>query len=671
MAFLRSDFEQYTLLGGLSFQGSTVDFLAVEAADDCFDLIGCPDISKQTTDYFSHWEVNGLDPEGEGSAKDEIDELLEQFDFGGGNPFLAQTDDKSIFGPEDSTIQQIEETLEDFLEEELRNQINESLLSQPQQNAPAKSTKIHLSHNSNKASPPENSLLLDSSLLSLTFSASQDLSLPLIASQTCGMTLQIEAVDEVDSNRAANGEFYKCEHELTDDQFAVPFVENDLSFELLSSDNSRTFEDTFAMELELSQFAAGVLQTVEESSTRAGLSGTRQTPHVHFENSYDYIEPSLELDQLSNELAPLFVQNLFYETTLQDLSQRHGTEFDFDNNIDYGYDSAFQNSYVYLNAEEMHSATVGITPLILSTVPRSFPEVPNLPIPLRGLLDFGIGGLASINEFNRGENYQFGSQLTPFNSSTTGSSSNRNSPPRTLDGNPDDSKPERPKRPKKEKRKFDYSSVKPKNLVVKEPHLQNVAKNPPQNVEEYESVLIELWDPSLGAIKRIRHIRGDIDYLHDLHPHVFYERNPYFKPHRPYQQEFTRVELNPLTGAPIMETRSALCVYCENFHFYELKNSCYSQHMSHSHGIYTDDYLTPDPLLIGRYLLSKKSSPTRKTLPRQRSHEGVVCPACYEVVEILCWSSTKTTKPLSNYLRHFKEKHRVEKRKETFFRLHA
>ncbi|QBM87161.1 protein of unknown function DUF4451 [Metschnikowia aff. pulcherrima] len=227
------------------------------------------------------------------------------------------------------------------------------------------------------------------------------------------------------------------------------------------------------------------------------------------------------------------------------------------------------------------------------------------------------------------------------------------------------------KKPKRMKRVFDYSEAKVNTIEVPCPELRNRLVTREQIIEALGDQFDHSKAELVCDINRRRYVRESLDGLEGLHPNVAYEKNYLFNISHPYQQEFTRVELDPTTGAPIKETRSALCCYCEDLRFYELKNSCYSQHMSHSHGVYTDNSLAPDPILQGKYSMSKKFTPGRKTTPRPRDHPGVVCPVCLDLIEVCCWSSTREKNPLSNYLRHFRDKHRVEKRKETFFNLKA
>lgn len=201
------------------------------------------------------------------------------------------------------------------------------------------------------------------------------------------------------------------------------------------------------------------------------------------------------------------------------------------------------------------------------------------------------------------------------------------------------------------------------------PQLDNCARGPERSETGYKSKCVKLFEgkayDELSHIVRTRYVWTRESFESLRHDGMVYEYNEYFDVSRPYQQQFTRVEHE--NGIMKNDTRSALCAYCEQPNFYELKNSCYAQHMSHLHGIFTDDYLTPNPIYPGRYLVAKNSNPNRKTVARVRECDSVVCPACYEVAEVRCWKSTLALKPLSNYLRHFKEKHRVARNRDTYF----
>lgn len=228
----------------------------------------------------------------------------------------------------------------------------------------------------------------------------------------------------------------------------------------------------------------------------------------------------------------------------------------------------------------------------------------------------------------------------------------------------------KPKNKRKSKRLFDYAGAQVLQELNSSLKLQNVARNPEAN-ESWRKQLVLLYDQQLCEIKRTQLKRGSLDTILEMHQNVLYETNAGFGPDKPYQQEFTRTELDPITKEPLMYTRSGLCAFCDDLHFYELKNSCYSQHLCHLHGIYPDNFLTPDPLHIGKYLVTKGGSPKRKTKPRKRPHDCVVCPGCYELVEIRCWESTLGKNPFANYLRHFKEKHRVNKYLESYFTMQS
>ncbi|KAF8003363.1 hypothetical protein HF325_002608 [Metschnikowia pulcherrima] len=192
----------------------------------------------------------------------------------------------------------------------------------------------------------------------------------------------------------------------------------------------------------------------------------------------------------------------------------------------------------------------------------------------------------------------------------------------------------KPKKPRRVKRVFDYSKANVNTIEVPCPELQKIMITQAELIE----VCGDQFDGEKakeGEINRRRFVRGSLDGLAGLHPNVAYEKNPLFDLSRPYQQEFTRVELDPTTGfTPIIP-------------------------------------LTPDAIIPGDYNLSKKFTPGRKTIPHARDRPGVVCPACLDVVEIRCWKSTLEKKPLSNYLRHFKDKHRVESNKDSFVDLQA
>ena len=214
---------------------------------------------------------------------------------------------------------------------------------------------------------------------------------------------------------------------------------------------------------------------------------------------------------------------------------------------------------------------------------------------------------------------------------------------------------------------FDYDDINidQKVVICK---LVNLAANP---ISELGLILIlsrlikrkESEEERIFSVNRTRYTRATIESLSILHPNVQYQRNSQFSIDKPYEPEYIRVQMNPVTNTPFNETRCGLCPYCPNLVFKNLKTSTYAQHLSLTHGIQTDNYITPNPLLYGSYNL-KKSNTNRKTKAHISEKNGVICPVCHDIVETECSKTTATQKPLNNYLRHFKEKHRKCKEKE-------
>ncbi|MDN6572537.1 MAG: DUF4451 domain-containing protein [Staphylococcus equorum] len=213
---------------------------------------------------------------------------------------------------------------------------------------------------------------------------------------------------------------------------------------------------------------------------------------------------------------------------------------------------------------------------------------------------------------------------------------------------------------------FDYDDINIDQKVVA-CKLVNLAANP---ISESALILIlsrlnkrkESEEERIFSVNRTRYTRANIGSLSILHPNVQYQRNTQFSIDKPYEPEYIRVQMNPVTNAPFNETRCGLCPYCPSLVFKNLKTSTYAQHLSLTHGIQTDNYITPNPLLYGSYNL-KKNNTNRKTRAHISEKNGVICPVCHDIVETECSKTTATRKPLNNYLRHFKEKHRKRKEK--------
>ncbi|GEQ66606.1 hypothetical protein JCM33374_g269 [Metschnikowia sp. JCM 33374] len=238
------------------------------------------------------------------------------------------------------------------------------------------------------------------------------------------------------------------------------------------------------------------------------------------------------------------------------------------------------------------------------------------------------------------------------------------------DENLDVQNAKRPKRHAQSKLEFDYSKIKFENTVILAPQLQNIAKKALPEGRKLEESL-RLYSEDTNVITRTRYHRDNLDCLDNIHANVAYIKNLKFDINSPYQQEFTRVKLDPQTGKPKGYTRSALCAYCEKVCFYELKTSCYGHHLYRQHGVFPDGYLTPNPLLRGIYNVIKKENETRKSTPQVREREAVFCPVCYELVEtgVLSEMLDRETNPITNYLNHFNFAHRNQTLKEQYFNL--
>lgn len=215
-------------------------------------------------------------------------------------------------------------------------------------------------------------------------------------------------------------------------------------------------------------------------------------------------------------------------------------------------------------------------------------------------------------------------------------------------------------------REFSYD-VNIESYLETSDKLINVAKNEePYNFQDLlRNKLLELKvnrEHSICCIKRSRYIRINLDPILNLYKNVGYELNPNFHISKPYEPQYVRFEIDETNGLPFNETRCGLCPYCPDITFKNLKTSTYSQHLALTHGVYTDNYLTPNPLYYGIYII-KKTNTRRRTKAHEHERCGVVCPCCYAIVGTECSKTTASSKPLNNYMRHFKEYHRQSKDK--------
>lgn len=216
-------------------------------------------------------------------------------------------------------------------------------------------------------------------------------------------------------------------------------------------------------------------------------------------------------------------------------------------------------------------------------------------------------------------------------------------------------------------RKFSYEGYTVPTYIEDGSLLVNTARN--EEPEEFPHILAEkLLELSLDKeeeicmIRRDRYVRQNLKAIEGLYKNVDYELNPKFEVTRPYEPQYIRYEVDPSNGLAFNETRCGLCPYCPHLNFKNLKTSTYAQHLALTHGVYTDNYLTPNPFYYGLYVI-RKTNLNRKTKSHEHKRCGVVCPCCYEIVGTECSKTTASSKPLNNYMRHFRENHRQSKNK--------
>ncbi|ODV69927.1 hypothetical protein HYPBUDRAFT_146313 [Hyphopichia burtonii NRRL Y-1933] len=160
----------------------------------------------------------------------------------------------------------------------------------------------------------------------------------------------------------------------------------------------------------------------------------------------------------------------------------------------------------------------------------------------------------------------------------------------------------------------------------------------------------------LCNIRRPRYIRNSLNHL--ITKLQLYEKNPKFSIENPFQYEFTRVERSKKTLCPINSSREGLCPYCPGLCFFKLRDHLnhnhYSEHLANVHGVFADNYLTPNPYGHGKYrqFLKQSKYDSIETDP----YVAVSCPVCCQLIEI-------TDDSLDPYMMHFRIKHRVSKLK--------
>lgn len=208
---------------------------------------------------------------------------------------------------------------------------------------------------------------------------------------------------------------------------------------------------------------------------------------------------------------------------------------------------------------------------------------------------------------------------------------------------------------------IEYQSELIPTVVIPCPELINTARNDItlEQMEENRNKAVKIYNDELQSICKINrncYLRLSLTSLQPYR-NIKYEKNPNFHITRPYEPQFVRYEVDESNGLPYNPTRCGLCPFCEKITFLNLKTSSYAQHLALTHGIYTDNFLTPNPYDFGEYRLVKSGS-DRITTAHENNRLGVVCPCCNQVIGTHCSQTTAKDRPLNNFLRHFRDFHR-------------
>lgn len=208
-------------------------------------------------------------------------------------------------------------------------------------------------------------------------------------------------------------------------------------------------------------------------------------------------------------------------------------------------------------------------------------------------------------------------------------------------------------------------------------HLINVARNPEPApyfdeatqkpvVPAFRRYMVTLLDQRFCRIQRKRYVRPNLQDLQKNDTQHVYVKHFFFSDKEPYSYQWVRKEKDE-TGRVIQNSRSALCSYCKDFQFFDIRRSYYATHMALYHGVYPNDYLTPEPLFAGIYHTPRYSR--LGTIDGTEERRCVVCPACYDLFDFDVGGIGSGNFNLFSYLRHFKDAHR-SKRLEGYFALH-
>lgn len=140
-----------------------------------------------------------------------------------------------------------------------------------------------------------------------------------------------------------------------------------------------------------------------------------------------------------------------------------------------------------------------------------------------------------------------------------------------------------------------------------------------------------------------------------------FRKNPDFTYDSFYLPEFLKVTLDE-EGQPI--SVNGLCPYCPSLIFLSMENESYANHLSTVHGVYPDDSLIPEPIMVGKFRIKRpgslKKKKERNTL--NNGSDGAVCPICHVIVQID--TNVPNERVMTKYLKHFHSEHKERELKE-------
>lgn len=208
-----------------------------------------------------------------------------------------------------------------------------------------------------------------------------------------------------------------------------------------------------------------------------------------------------------------------------------------------------------------------------------------------------------------------------------------------------------------------YNSSFPFVEITKEIPKNDLKLTPTEGTEvRIKSSLIFTYPESYGyKISRIHTQRLSlVNYNLDCEFCLF-RRNPDFSSDSHYLPEFLKIPLDE-EGQP--ESMNGLCPYCPALIFLNMENESYTNHLSTVHGVYSDNSLSPEPVMVGKFRIKRpgsfKKKKERNTL--KTGSDGAVCPICHVIVQID--TNVSNERVMAKYLKHFHIEHKEKELKK-------